>query len=248
MNYAFTAPSRGDAVAILAFGVVGVVCCSPVIVLSTWYAELRQPPGRFVRLRSLFTVLQTAACMVYAAWILAYEPVRRCRSGVDERHADVADSLLVAVGALETGIALWQLAQVLELLTIVRDPFKPRRHTRKLGLAVCVVTAAEPVLIAIALLTTPAPPASGTAPAGCLSPRMASLLGSARLWLSAFDVLVIASAVGFSAMMIARLRSGLAISSPSRRRVSVQLLAYVLGAPRAAGIEPRTTRPRDAPA
>ena len=54
--------------------------------------------------------------------------------------AIVADLQLAVVRFWETGTVLWQLVQAVDIVSIVRDPFKPDRHAKKLGVLVWVLS------------------------------------------------------------------------------------------------------------
>ena len=110
----------------------------------------------------------------------------------------------MATDAIETGIAYWQLAQALHILAIVRDPFRPMRHARKLAWGGYLLTIAEPLIITSAL--------SGPFSSAdvddhhkeikptCLPPRLARLLDGIREALSIIDVAVVVAAAAVSLM------------------------------------------------
>ena len=129
----FEPPSGATAIASLFMGSLSILSCLVVFVGNSVMTVLKQPPGRFVRTRTLFTLAQTVLLLSYAAFTLSYplprgvSPFNPCDDVVAALHARVADIALVTSDAIETGIAYFQLAQAAHVLFIVRDPFRPLR-------------------------------------------------------------------------------------------------------------------------
>ena len=65
-----TAPTDTQAHVIIVLGLVSAVCCLAVLILSSIYPVLRQPPARFVRSRSLFGLLYSLCLFGYALWVV----------------------------------------------------------------------------------------------------------------------------------------------------------------------------------
>ena len=185
----FFRPTPGEAGALVATGALGTVCSLLVLFAITHSANLRQPPGRFVRSRTVFTIVQTLALVAYAIFCLVRGETR-C-DGTASLDAKVSDAVLIISDACETSVTLWQAAMSLDILLIVRDPFQPLRHVRKLRTLVVALTLAEPLLLSV--LISPAgraPPAAHGAPT-CLSPEMFALLRVVRATLLGLDIFVI---------------------------------------------------------
>ena len=137
---------------------LGMVSCAAVIVANTVRPILQHAPARFVRFRALFTLLQSGTLFAHACWRLARPPMPgECDHGG-------LDALFVIAEALETGICGAALAQVLHMLSLLRDPFRPRRHVRSLQVIVCLLTGAEPLSILI-LLSRPSASSPSTSAA-----------------------------------------------------------------------------------
>ena len=149
-------PPRGhDAVLIGFLAASSALACIVVIAMSTAYPVLRQPPGRFVRSRSAFTLIYSVVFCVYAGWATdaadheasADEGAGGC---VPLDSLDILDLALGAARFCEVGIVAWQLVVALDVLVIVRDPFRPGRHTKKLVLLVWMLCLLQ-VLTTLAL-------------------------------------------------------------------------------------------------
>ena len=221
MFYVFAVPDRTGAVLIGVFGTLGLICLQPILVMNTCIAELRRAPSKFVRFRALLTALQTATLLVYALWALGFKHTH------PEGHLCGPELLLVCAEALETGITLSQLAQATHLLFIVRNPFRPDRHNRKIAGAIWLLTFAEPVIVASILW--PKTSVASVDPHFCLGQRMISLFSEARQGLAGVDLGFVVLALAVSILLLARLKTGLAVSEASRQRVSHQLFTFAVG-------------------
>jgi hypothetical protein len=205
--------SERSAALVMTFGGLGGACCLPVIVLNTLMPELRRSPGKFVRFRSLFTLAQTATLIVFAAWTLANPALANSANLCDR---GMIDTMLIAAEALETGITLSQFGQALHLLFIVRNPFRPNRHDRKIAGLIWLLTAAEPVGIFI-LLSHPTASPTSSVPEHCFAMRMSLLFEDAKTGLEAINIVFVVLAIGTSLLLLARLRTGLPVSTESRK-------------------------------
>lgn len=129
---------RTDAWVIVVFTSAGLFSMLFVLIATTVQPLLRQPPGRFVRARTAFTFLHSAILLSYAIWVIVLRTAegegnqrRACCN--DKGHCILDGHLLTATASdtLETGCMLWQLVMALDILGIIRDPFKPDRHFKK---------------------------------------------------------------------------------------------------------------------
>ena len=75
----------------------------------------------------------------------------KCLSQLGSMQLSTTDIFITAARLFEAGIVLWQLVLVLDVLAIVRNPFKPDRHTGKCTLFVLVGTGAVGVLTILLL-------------------------------------------------------------------------------------------------
>ena len=148
----------------IVLGSLSVVACLVVISFNSYFPVLRQPPGRFVRTRSVLTLLQMLVYVSYAGFSLrapqSYAHNPSCMQSDQAFHAHVVQAFFVTTDSLEIGIVFFQLAQALQILYIVRDPFKPLRHAGKLVFAGFIVTLAEPLAVVSALYRHPSDGAS----------------------------------------------------------------------------------------
>ena len=211
------------AVALLALSSLGLTCSLPVLIANTLIARLRRPPARFVRARASLSAAQAACLGAFALHHIHHHHHPPSSSSLSS--CAVPPLLLLAAETFDTAIGLCLLGQALHLFSIVRDPFRPKRHLTRLTILICALTAAEPTAVAVAAAAH-----SSAATGGCVAAEhaLATLL-SLRSTLCAVDVVLVLLSVGCAVRMLARLRSGLGVSSVSRARVSKQLLIYILG-------------------
>jgi len=237
-----TAPTDTQAHVIIVLGLVSAVCCLAVLILSSIYPVLRQPPARFVRSRSLFGLLYSLCLFGYALWVvlpsgmpynieLAERSDPVCRSQLGTSNLSLTDVFLTVARFWETGIVLWQLVLALDILSIVRNPFKPDRHVRKyvlfvVGASLAVAFATLGLLIK--LQEDSFDPATQDFVGRCSgrSVHQHSAAITLQLTVQGFALLVVALV---TVLIEFRLRSGLAISERSRHRVRRQLRRYTVG-------------------
>ena len=224
----FQPPTYAECIFIIVCGSFGLIACMPILVLNTCRRGLRRAPGRYVRSRTFFILLHTVLMQVYAAWNIARPS--HGTSCIDPHDATVADALLMGADAFESGASLWQLAQVMHLLTIVRDPFRPRRYERKLTVFVCVATAAEPVAVALSMIKraeTSGNPTSGGSGGGGASPCATlmlsdALVGSVRFWLCVVDIAFVAIVLVCTTMLLGHAPPAFFSSFLFTRRLTVK--------------------------
>ena len=220
--------TREDAL-VLSIGCgVGIVAMLVVLVSNTCQPLLRQPPARFVRARTLFTLLHASTLMAYAIYAICTGSYggASVRSFASGWCIDVHVALQIISDTLETAIVLWQLVMAMDILMIVRDPFQPNRHKRKYILFVCLGTLISPATMLSTQLSNRADEA-GSGGAEC--PAFDRTLDRARLAISLLDFAVIFITTAGTALLVMRLRTGLAISQRSRHRVTRQLVVYTVG-------------------
>lgn len=189
-------------------------CCLSILVMTTIKPHLCYAPGRFVRFRTMLTLLQSMMLIVHAVLTLSNQD-----AGVCDRNR--FDALLVGAEALELGIAMSQLAQSAHLLSLLRDPFRPLRHVRKLSLVIFISTCVEPLSVLV-LLTHHSASGQRSSNPQCWGVRMVALVSGWRSVLASCDLAMVGCAVLVSSILLVRLRSGLVISRASRSRASQQ--------------------------
>ena len=65
-----SAPSREEALAVCVLSCVSALACLSVVILTSKYPILRQPPGRFVPHRSVFGMCNSFVLFGYALWVV----------------------------------------------------------------------------------------------------------------------------------------------------------------------------------
>jgi hypothetical protein len=131
-------PSGHEAFVVVVLSAISVACSLLVVLLNTKFPVLRQPPGRFVRSRFVFTGTYCLIICAYSGWA-AHNTVNRDEVSTNCEMLDrlrAPDVILGAARFFETGIVAWQLVIALDVLIIVRDPFRPKRHVKKCQLFV----------------------------------------------------------------------------------------------------------------
>ena len=101
------------------------------------------------------------------------------------------------------------------------------RQIRKIAGAIWLLTFAEPVIVASILW--PKTSVASVDPHFCLGQRMISLFSEARQGLAGVDLGFVGLALAVSILLLARLKTGLAVSEASRQRVSHQLSTFAVG-------------------
>ena len=205
---------------------VGIVTCLTVLVFNSCWKVLQQPPGRYVRSRTLFTLLHTIALLSFASYVIAnnevdYDLGRRQCCRMSMVCLDFHIVIHTLSDTFETGIVMWQLAMSIDILSIVRDPFRPNRHKRKAQVVVYLATLLVPGVIVSVYLSQ----LDHTSDCATFT----QLLLSARDAIAGVEIGVIGFALAVTTLLVCRLRTGLAISQRSRNRVTRQLLCYTIG-------------------
>ncbi|KAL1524415.1 hypothetical protein AB1Y20_019310 [Prymnesium parvum] len=224
---------QADALAVTVGCAIGVSGMLVVLAANTCQPLLQQPPARFVRARTTFTLLHATFLMTYASWVLATDNYdgsasqdRSC-CGDGGSCADFHAASHTVSDTLETGIVLWQLVMAVDILMIVRDPFAPNRHLRKCAAFAFVGTLIGPAIMLWVHTAKMASLQSGSGEShDC---PFANTLSDARFAISFLDLLVIFFATACTVLLVMRLRTGLIISQRSRHRVTRQLLVYNIG-------------------